>query len=267
MLQRFPILYVPHGGGPLPVLGDEGHASLVRFLREWAQSRPRPKAIVVISAHWETDSVQITAGAFPKLIYDYGGFPEAAYRLTYPAPGSPPLAGTLVDDLARFGLKANLADRGFDHGLFIPLLLMYPEADIPCLQISMDARLDPQHHIRLGEALQHLPDQGILLLGSGMSFHNLRALFRPDPQAEAHNRAFDDWLLQTCVHEGVDAAFRNERLLHWDQAPSARYCHPREEHLLPLHVCFGAARSEHKTANLVFHDRVMGQKAMALEWT
>lgn len=259
------VLFLPHGGGPLPLLGHEGHAQLVRFLRDIPAGLGKPSAILVISAHWEARVATITGGAHPPLIYDYSGFPEASYSIEYPVPGDPVLAGRVHRLLQDAGIDAETdAERGFDHGVFVPLKLMYPEAAIPCVQVSLVRGLDPGLHIRMGRALAGLREENVLVIGSGFSFHNMRAFFGsrpgvPDPQ----NDAFQDWLVETCTGPGLSAQKREQRLIDWDGAPHARYCHPREEHLLPLHVCYGLAGGP---ARVVFDDEVLGKRAVGLLW-
>lgn len=238
-----PPVFVSHGGGPLPLLGDTGHEQMVVNLVELAATLPRPKAIVVFSAHWETSVATVTSGLAPELIYDYYGFAPESYQITYPAAGSPELAARIAAllhaDAQAVALDNN---RGFDHGLFVPLKLMYPDADIPCVQLSLNSNLNPAQHIAMGRALAPLKDEGVLLLGSGLTFHNLAAFFaEPTLQSDAANNAFESWLGETCCNLNCTETEREQRLLHWAQAPHARYCHPREEHLLPLLVCYGAA--------------------------
>lgn len=261
-----PILYIPHGGGPLPLLGDESHQDMVNFLHTIPSKLGNPSAILVISAHWEGEVAIITAGANPPLIYDYYGFPEEAYRITYPLLGESELAKKIYTLLQKHGIKAKLdGTRGFDHGVFVPLKIMYPDASIPCVQLSLLNNLDPAAHIRIGNALAKLRSENILILGSGFSFHNLPAFFsdhNPN-ESDPQNEAFQDWLIDTCSGKTLTQRDREERLIQWERAPYARYCHPREEHLLPLHVCFGIAKSP---ANLVFEDEVMGKKAISFLW-
>ena len=227
------------------MLGDPGHREMVEHLGDIASKIQKPSAIVVISAHWEESEATITGHANPPIIYDYYGFPPESYSIEYPAPGDPKLAARLVDSLLEKGVAARLdRDRGFDHGLYIPLLLMYPEADIPCVQISLLSSLEPERHIQIGTALSSLAQEKVLVLGSGFSFHNLRVLMgrnsiEPDPE----NDAFESWLVDTCTSSEIDEATRTGRLTGWERAPGARYCHPREEHLLPLHVCYGVTKS------------------------
>ncbi|MGZ8881699.1 MAG: DODA-type extradiol aromatic ring-opening family dioxygenase, partial [Methylosarcina sp.] len=171
-----PVLFIPHGGGPLPLLGDKEHQTLVHFLQEIAPSLGRPSAIVLISAHWEENIATITSGPSPSLIYDYYGFPEETYRIQYPAPGSPGLADKIFRLLQQSGISTRLDDqRGFDHGLFVPLKIMFPRVDIPCVQLSLVNNLDPATHIGIGKALAELRKDKVLIIGSGFSFHNLKA--------------------------------------------------------------------------------------------
>ena len=258
------ILYIPHGGGPLPLLGDAAHADLVRFLKEIPGRIGRPQAILVVSAHWEELKPMVTSARKPELIYDYSGFPEEAYTIQYPAPGNPELAEQVVDLFKADGRTAwRHSQRGFDHGVYIPLKLMYPDAAIPCVQVSLTSSLDPADHIRLGNTLAGLSRENLLVLGSGFSFHNLKALLMGDPaEAAGDNNRFQQWLVETCTSP-LSNAERERRLVHWESAPAARYCHPREEHLLPLHVCCGMAQSP---GELVFAQKVMGQKACAFLW-
>ncbi len=236
-------LYVTHGGGPLPLLGDLGHREIVALLTSLGSRLVRPSAIVIVSAHWEAAVASVTASAQPELIYDYSGFPESAYHLSYPAPGDPALARQIVELLSAQRIDARLdTTRGYDHGMFVPLKLMYPDASIPCVQLSLVRGLNPTQHLVIGAALATLRQQNVLLLGSGSSFHNMQAFFQPQTAAmRAQNLDFEHWLTETCTSTTLDEAQRRERLAHWDTAPGARYCHPREEHLIPLHVCYGYA--------------------------
>ena len=237
-------LFLSHGGGPLPLLGDPDHLEMVASLKRVAATIDKPKAIVVVSAHWEEPVVRITHSPNPDLIYDYYGFPEAAYQIQYPAPGAPDLAQAIFQVLERHNIPVALDDqRGFDHGIYIPLKIMYPEADIPCLQISLVNNLDPEIHIKIGEYLAAACDDGVLVIGSGFSFHNLQVFRLPSRGIDANNEAFEEWLIDTCSNPAIDEGQRTQRLINWEQAPAARYCHPREEHLLPLHVCYGMTKT------------------------
>ncbi len=258
------IVYFSHGGGPLPILGDPSHRAMVEFMTRLPEQLARPEAIVVISAHWEETAATVQAAAEPPMLYDYFGFPEEAYAITYPAPGHPALAERIAGLLAQNNVPARLdAGRGFDHGLFIPLKLMYPAADIPSLQLSLVRGLDPAAHLALGRALCGLSNENILVIGSGFSFHNMNVFFRERPGAvDAANDAFQDWLIETCAGP-LSEAERGQRLVEWAQAPSARYCHPREEHLLPLHVCVGMAG---RAGEVVFDDRILNKRGVAFAW-
>lgn len=239
------VLFLSHGGGPLPLLGDPAHLEMVLHLRAIAERMPRPKAILVISAHWEEEIATLTSGADPEIIYDYYGFPPASYEIQYPCPGEPELAGQVHRLLTDAGIESRLdGQRGFDHGLFVPLKIMYPEADIPCIQLSLVKGLDPAEHVGVGRALAGIARDGLLVVGSGFSFHNMKAFFTPDTdETRAMNAAFDQWLIATLSAADIDEADRAQRLEDWAQAPYARYCHPREEHLLPVHVCYGIAQT------------------------
>jgi 4,5-DOPA dioxygenase extradiol len=268
-MYSLPVLFLPHGGGPLPLLGDPSHTALTRFMQEIPARLGRPRAILVISAHWECPRPAVTAAPAPALIYDYYGFPPESYQLRYPAPGDPHLAARVAALLGEAGIAAEGdPERGFDHGLFVPLLLMYPQADIPCVQLSLLSSLSPEQHLRLGEALQPLREEGVLILGSGLSFHNLRAFFSTPTAAQvADSLAFDQWLRDTLTSEALSPAQRRRRLLDWQQAPAARFCHPREEHLLPLHVCAGAAAASNQSPAVVFNDRLMGMWTSGFLWS
>ncbi len=259
------VLFIPHGGGPLPLMEDPGHAAMNEFLRRFPASLPRPEAIVVISAHWESPVIGITGAAQPPLLFDYYGFPPETYEYRYPVPGHPGLAARIADLLAAAGIESRVDDeRGLDHGVFVPLMLMYPAADIPCLQVSLSASLDAAEHLRIGRALAALRSDKILVLGSGFSFHNLKAIFGGGADGDdAGNLAFEAWLAETCSSPELDEAERERRLIDWEQAPHARYCHPREEHLLPLQVCYGMAG---ESARMVFQEAISGYVASAYLW-
>lgn len=249
----------------MPLLGDPAHQDLTAFMQRWPRSVHTPKEIVMISAHWEASTPSVTSGANPSLIYDYGGFPPKAYEIQYPAPGSPPLAARLTHALQDAGLNPVVDEsRGFDHGMFVPLKLMYPAAQIPCVQVSLLSSLDPDAHWALGEALRPALTEQTLLIGSGLSFHNLSTFRSNDPTAAEQARQFDDWLVTTCTKPELDGAARRQQLSNWLQAPAARACHPREEHLLPCHVCAGAANG--RAARAVYRQPLYGKAVSALQW-
>ena len=258
------IVYFSHGGGPLPILGDASHKVMVDFMHQLPSQLKKPDFILVISAHWEESTATLLGAQNPAMFYDYYGFPDAAYEITYPAPGSPELANRIAGLLNKNNIPARIDPRrGFDHGLFIPLKLMYPQADIPSLQLSLVRGLNPTAHLALGKALRELMPENILVVGSGFSFHNLGAFSwqgrnAPDPA----NDAFQNWLIEACAGP-MPQSEREQRLIEWETAPSARYCHPREEHLLPLHVCLGLAD---KSATVIFDDFILGKRGLAFLW-
>ncbi len=262
--DRGRIVYISHGGGPLPILGDESHRAMVGFMADLPARIGRPDAVLVVSAHWEEDVATVLGAPNPPLFYDYYGFPDEAYDIEYPAPGSPELAGRIIEMLEREGLAARVDSQpGFDHGLFIPLKLMYPEADIPALQLSLLRGLDPRMHLRLGRAMRELLKENVLIVGSGFSFHNMGAfLWQGGSPPDAANEAFQEWLIETCTGP-LSRPEREERLVGWEGAPSARYCHPREEHLMPLHCCLGMAQGP---AEKIFDDYILGKRAVAFLW-
>ncbi|WP_020560060.1 DODA-type extradiol aromatic ring-opening family dioxygenase [Thiofilum flexile] len=261
-----PVLYLPHGGGPLPLLNDPAHAKLTAFLKKIGQELGRPEAILLISAHWEKSQATLTSNPHPALYFDYSGFPPETYEYRYPAPGNPALAQEIETLLQQQGIAAQTdAQRGYDHGLFVPLMLMYPKADIPCVQLSLLGNLNPEQHIALGEAIASLRERNVMVIGSGLSFHNMREFFSRRPESEQKAIEFDHWLVETCTDNKLNYAERRERLVNWTQAPQARFCHPREEHLLPLHVCFGAAGTQSQ-AELVFNADVAGKRASGFLW-
>ena len=261
--MRMPTVYIPHGGGPCFFMEwtmgpKDTWKPLETWLKEFPQSLPKkPKALVVISAHWEESDIKVTSHPNPSLVYDYYGFPPETYQLQWPAPGQPQLAAKIVSLLSGAGYTSSVDDsRGFDHGVFIPLKVSFPKADIPTVQVALKKGLNPAEHIAIGAALAPLRDEGVLLIGSGMSYHNMRGFFTQGAYVHAHR--FDTWLEQQLIqpHE-----LRKKSLANWSEAPSARECHPREEHLLPLMVIAGA--SAESSARKVFSDTVMGAKISA----
>lgn len=260
------VLYLSHGGGPLPLLGDPNHEEMIRCLTNIAKTIRRPSAIIVISAHWEEKVPTITAGKFPQLIFDYSGFPEESYAIKYPCRGDPNLAKRIAQKFSDANLDVVLTgDRGYDHGLFVPLKIMYPDADIPCIQISLIRGLNPAEHIELGEILGNMEEGGSLLfVGSGFSFHNMRAFFDVSTaETQLANESFEAWLLETCCRRDISEGERADRLVNWESAPSARFCHPREEHLIPLHVCYGIASGPCSQA---FQLEILNKKASMYLW-
>lgn len=239
-MTRQPTYFIPHGGGPCFFMDDPRGvwAGMGSFLRSLPDALPeRPKAILVVSGHWETEGFAFTGAAAPSLIYDYYGFPKHTYELRYDVPGAPALAAEAAALLTDRGIKAGVDfDRGLDHGVFVPFKVAFPDADIPLIEMSVDRNFDPALHMAAGRALAPLRDEGVLIVASGMSFHNMRAY--GDPRATAPSQAFDEWLTESVA---LDSASRAQRLQHWSDAPSGRFAHPQEEHLLPLMVAAGAS--------------------------
>lgn len=254
---RMPTWFIPHGAGPCFFMDwnpSDAWDKTGKFLKDLPLTLSnQPKAILVISAHWMESTISLTGGQNPELIYDYYGFPSHTYDLQYPAKGDPTLAQEIIETLVSSHIKAKLdASRGFDHGMFIPMLMMFPKVDIPVIQLSLHNNLDPQTHFNLGVALENFRDQGVLIIGSGMSFHNMRGYGQPafGPISDE----FDEWLGKVVESDPVT---RNQALIDWVNGPSARLCHPlgQEEHLLPLMVVAGAASKER--GYKVFTDRVL----------
>jgi len=250
--STLPVFFISHGGGPWPWMkAQNGHAydRLEASLREMPrQVGSTPQAVLMISAHWEAHDFSVMSHPRPPMIYDYSGFPAHTYQIEYPAPGAPQLAQQVCQLIQGAGLVARLdAERGFDHGMYAPLAVAYPEADVPVVQLSLKRGLDPQEHLALGRALAPLRDAGILIVGSGLSYHNLRAF---GPAAQGPSMAFDEWLQRTLLQ--TPPAARAAALTAWEQAPAARQAHPREEHLLPLMVAAGAAGND--AARCIYHE-------------
>jgi aromatic ring-opening dioxygenase catalytic subunit (LigB family) len=232
-----PSVYLPHGGGPAFFMdGAMGNMfrPMGKFLESFHTLLPvRPAAILVVTAHWEAQVPSFCGAAQPALIYDYYGFPKETYEITYPAPGAPALAERAAGLLVKAGIQAQVdPEHGWDHGVFIPLKLLYPDADIPVLAMSLKAGLDPMDHIAIGAALRPLRREGVLIMGSGMSYHNLRQMGNSSAALD-----FDRWLDGALAG---DAEHRSSWLAQWSRAPAGRVSHPREEHLLPLMVASGA---------------------------
>ena len=244
---RLPTLYIPHGGGPCffmetpPGLPRDLWDRMAVYLRGIdASLLTRPQCLLVISGHWEAERPTVNTATRPPLLFDYYGFPEHTYRLTYPVAGSPSLARRVRELLAAADIPSDEEpERGLDHGVFIPFKLVYPDADIPLVQLSLNRNLDAATHMALGRALEPLRDEGVLIVGSGMSYHNLRDFFSSDPRAMRAAVEFDDWLNEAVTE--TDSATRAQKLAAWRQAPGARAAHPRAEHLIPLMVAAGAA--------------------------
>ena len=250
--NRLPTYFISHGGGPWPYMLEQAGGRYDR-LAQSLQDMPRqigtrPKAVLMISGHWEEPEFSVMASPQPPMVYDYYGFPEHTYHVKYAAPGLPALAAQVRQLIEGAGFAARLdPERGFDHGTFAPLVVMYPDADVPVVQLSLRVGYDPEQHLAVGRALAPLRDEGVLIVGSGLSYHNLR---RMGPPGALPSKQFDDWLQQTLI--ASDPAQRVQRLIAWDKAPAARVAHPQEDHLLPLMVAVGAAEQE--AADCVYHE-------------
>jgi aromatic ring-opening dioxygenase catalytic subunit (LigB family) len=253
--MRQPTLFIPHGAGPCFFMEwSRGPADAWDKTAAWlkglvADLPERPTAILVVSGHWEEPVFTVGSAAKPPMLFDYYGFPEHTYQLTFDAPGAPALAARVRDLLGQAGFETGEdSQRGYDHGVFVPMKLVTPEADIPVLQLSLEAGLSPERHLAAGRALAPLRDEGVLIVGSGMSWHNMRGF---SPAFTGKSRAFDAWLADAVA----DPASRNQALAQWGAAPFAREAHPREEHFAPLFIAAGAAQGE--PGRTVFHDEVM----------
>jgi aromatic ring-opening dioxygenase catalytic subunit (LigB family) len=254
---RLPTYFVSHGGGPWPYMKDELgsvfdelEASIVGIRRELATP---PRAILVVTGHWESPEFAVSTARNPTMLYDYHGFPAHTYRVQYKAPGSPEVAQRVRALLEAGGIPCRGDEqRGFDHGTFTLMEPLYPEADIPVVQLSLRDDYLPGAHIEAGRLLAPLRDEGVLILGSGLSYHNLR---RMDQSGAAPSKQFDDWLQRTLV--GSSSHERRRGLIEWATAPAARIAHPSEDHLLPLMVAAGAAHDD--TGSCIYHEeRFMG---------
>lgn len=264
--SRLPAIYIPHGGGPwpfveIPFIPTGSLKPLELYLRSLVTGlETRPKALLVVSAHWEAPVATIMTSSRPPMLYDYTGFAPKAYELQWPAPGAPDLVDRVTSLLARAGFQTDTdSTRGFDHGTFVPLMLAPPEADVPILQVSLIGTLDPAEHIALGRALAPLRDEGILLVGSGNSYHNMRGFGHAE--STEPSRRFDSWLADAVCRPPAE---RERLLIDWERAPAARHCHPREEHLLPLHVMMGAGVDD--GATLPFRMEALHTHASAVQF-
>ena len=260
MTDRLPTVFIPHGGGPFPYMEwrpSDMWAGLTAYLKRLPQDiGATPKAILIVSAHWEEADFTVQTKPSPALFYDYYGFPENTYQLSWPAPGAPDVAARVIELAKAAGIAVREDNsRDFDHGVFIPMLLAFPEARIPTAQLSLKKNLSPAEHVALGKALAPLRDEGVLIIGSGMSFHSIPGLMGRVSGVGEASQAFDSWL-QGAVDSGADA------LTGWAVAPGARVSHPREEHLIPLMVVAGAAGDD--AGRMTWHQDSLGQTGIAL---
>lgn len=269
MPARQPSIFVSHGGGPLPLLDDPDHVSLTSWLKTYASTLPEtPKAILVFSAHYEESELSITSGSKPSLIYDYGGFPPESYEIKYPAPGCPEIAAKAANLLEKAGFPAKLdAHRGFDHGVFVPMKLAFPDATVPIIAVSQLKSHDPESHWQIGRALRPLRDNGVLIVGSGSSYHNFGGFFGKIPREKAKSDAveFDQYLTDTIAN--VDPNERKKNIIGWTNGPAALDNHPpnQEDHLVPFFGVCGAAYDD-EIGKRVFSGDMLGVKLNAYEF-
>lgn len=242
--MTMPALFLSHGAPTLPLSDTPARA----FLGELGGMTARPRAILVISAHWETTTPTIGAVDRNETMHDFGGFPRALYQLRYPAPGSPPVAARVSELLRASGLECETdRGRGLDHGAWVPLLLMYPQADIPVLQLSVQPHLGPEHHLRIGRALAPLRQEGVLIIGSGSLTHDLSEF-----RGQAPNDPAPDWVnaFADYFHSALTTGQIDDLIDYRRRAPFAVKNHPSEEHLLPLYVALGAAGANARAERL-----------------
>lgn len=260
-----PTVYFPHGGGPCFFMEwKAGPAdtwkTLERYLTSLGEAFAHARALLVVSAHWEETTLSVQSASNPELVYDYYGFPAHTYGLSWPAPGSPALALRVQTLLRAHEIPCRLnPDRGFDHGAFVPLKVAFPAASIPTVQLSLRSDLDPAAHVAVGCALQPLRRDGVLILGSGSSYHNAERMKSGRVSRSSHE--FDEFLTDACH---ADAPVRNARLISWGEAPGAQEAHPRAEHLLPLMVVAGAA--DESRGRRTFHDMILGAPLSAFQF-
>lgn len=252
---RFPTFFLSHGGGPWPFIDGvrDQYAITEAAFRDLPQRLPaKPKAILVITGHWEERIFTVSTAEQPPMVYDYHGFPEHTYHLQYKAPGSPELAARVRELLQQADIPcAENPGQGFDHGTFVPLGLMYPQADVPVVMLSLKANYDVSEHIAVGQALQPLRDEGVLIIGSGLTYHNMRGFGR-----EGSKQVSEEF--ESYLHDAVTDANdvrRLDMLRLWEQSPAARFAHPQEDHLMPLMVVAGAAG--HDAGERIVLDTVM----------
>ena len=250
-LTRLPTYFISHGGGPWPYMPEM--RARMQVLEASLADIPRqigtvPKAVLMVSGHWEAPEFRVMGNPNPPMVYDYSGFPAHTYSIKYQAPGAPDVARRVQQAIQAAGMAARIDERqGFDHGTFAPLAVVYPKADVPVLQLSLKSGYDPAQHLAVGRALAPLRDEGVLIVGSGLSYHNLRNM---GPGSKQPSKLFDGWLQQAVVASPPER--RSAQLLEWSHAPAARQAHPSEDHLIPLMVAVGAAEAE--PATLVYHE-------------
>ena len=256
--MTMPSLFIPHGGGPCFFMNPGAEPDpMWRPMRDYlagliASLPEKPRAVLLISGHWEEEDATLHFGNGQPLLYDYHGFPPHTYQLQWAAPGAPDVAARAAELLGQSGIATGIErTRGWDHGVFIPMMVAVPGADIPLVQMSLQTALDPAEHVAMGRALSALRDEGVLIIGSGMSFHNLR---ERGPQVVPASTVWDAALTDAVTDS--DPKRRAARAIDWEALANARYAHPREEHLLPLMVALGAGGED--LAHLDWRGEVLG---------
>ncbi|KAF1952245.1 extradiol ring-cleavage dioxygenase [Byssothecium circinans] len=275
MPRLAPVICISHGGGPMPVLGDPSHAAITKSLQTRVPkilklgTEEQPRAIVLVTAHWSTNEVRISSAEKHDLYYDYGGFPDEAYSLRYDAKGSPEVAELIRVVLGEVGIKAQKdGSRGWDHGVFVPMMLINPAANIPIIQLSVLTSESPSQHYALGRALSKLRSQNIAIVGSGFaSLHNTRAMFSGQTKTPAFKQLHEEWsesILDAIQTEDVEE--RGKKFEGWRGWKGAYEMHPRggAEHFLPLIVCAGAGGGKGK--GKAYSDEFMGLQMWSYYW-
>lgn len=272
--KRLPVFFIPHGGGPWPFMhssdgilaDDDPWKELQDFLQGFDKALGhRPKAVLVISAHWEkVDMLTVSTSQRPGMLFDYFGFPQHTYELDYPAPGAPDVARHVRDVLKAAGIETRAdCERGYDHGVFIPFMQMYPDADVPLVMMSLDPDLTAETHFRIGQALEGLRDEDILVVASGLSYHNMRMFFRKDAKHAEQAERFDNWLSETISIPSQDS--RLSELSKWKDNPDAAAAHqPDHDHLVPVFVAAGAAGSD--PGKVIFKGNFLGKPYSAFRF-
>ncbi|KAF2641976.1 extradiol ring-cleavage dioxygenase [Massarina eburnea CBS 473.64] len=273
MTRLAPVISIAHGGGPMPILGDPGHAAITKSLKTRVPkilklgTKEQPRAIVLVTAHWSTNEVTISSAEKHELYYDYGGFPNEAYSLKYDAPGSGEVAELVRGVLEKEGIKsAKDEKRGWDHGVFVPMTLINPKADIPIIQLSVLNSESPSAHYAIGRALATLRSENIAIIGSGFaSLHNMRAMFTGQTKIPTFKKLNEEWsesILDAVQTKDVEE--RGKKFEGWRQWPGAYDMHPRggAEHFLPLIVCAGAGGGKAKA----YADEFMGLDMWSYYW-
>lgn len=252
------VIYLSHGGGPYPLLREDLHENMISYYKEYGE-KVKPEAIVVFSAHYEGDDFEVVYDFGDELYFDYYGFPEETYKYKYNPPKNETLGKEIINRINDYGLKAVSKKRGLDHGVFIPLMIMYENADIPVVQVSLKKGLDEEAHVKLGEALRGMDN--ILFIGSGFSYHNIRDFMR-NSEVDQMNDEFHEALIKV-VQSDMEESERKNRYINWEQLPHARKAHPRSEHFIPLLVCYGIAGTK---GTVSFDDKITGKRCICVEW-